>query len=83
MHDSLTIAYNGLIQNQIELTSTLTSIIDEASLRGVPSAHINDLRRRMESFESQLNALSKRLMERHDGLRDHLIDRDQPGTAST
>jgi uncharacterized protein involved in exopolysaccharide biosynthesis len=83
MQDELSSAYSALIQNQIELTSTLQSLIDEAASRGVSATHITDLRKRMASFDSQLNALSKRLMERHDGLENHLTDQDQPGTAST
>jgi len=35
MKDSLTTEYSDLIQNQIELTSTLHSLIDEAGQRGV------------------------------------------------
>lgn len=83
MKDAITTAYNDLIQNQIELTSTLQSLIDEAASRGVSATHITDLQERLESFDSQINALSKSLMERRDNVEDYCGDQDQPGTVST
>lgn len=82
MRDELSSAHSALIQNQIELTSTPQSFIDEAASRGVSATHITDLRRRMESFDSQLNALSKRLLERYDSLGNEQIDQDQLATTS-
>lgn len=70
MKDEITTAYSDLIQNQIELASTITSLIEEAVLRGAPAAHIEELRERMDRFEFHLNALSKTLMERHDSMED-------------
>ena len=83
MKDAITTAYNDLIQNQIELTSTLQSLIDEAASRGVSTTHITDLQERMESFGSQINGLSKSMMERHDSMENCQRDQDQPDTAST
>jgi hypothetical protein len=82
MKDTLTTAYSDLIQNQIELTSTVQSMIDEATSRGVSVVHINELRKRMESFESHLNALSKQLIEDYDGMEESGQVQPQPGTAS-
>lgn len=50
MKDSITTAYSDLIQNQIELASTLTSLIDQAVSRGAPAAQIDELRVRVESL---------------------------------
>lgn len=83
MKDAITTAYNDLIQNQIELTSTLQSLIDEAASRGVSATHITDLQERMESFDSQINGLSKSMMERHDSMENCQRNQDQPDTAST
>lgn len=49
MKDEITSAYSDLIQNQIELTSTLQSLINEAAIRDALSVHIYELRKRMES----------------------------------
>ena len=83
MKDAITTVYSDLIQNQIELASTLTSLIDEAASRGAPATEIDELRERMESFELKLTALSKSFMERHDSMENCQRDQDQPDTAST
>ncbi|SEJ95388.1 hypothetical protein [Pseudomonas sp. NFR16] len=83
MKDALTAAYSNLIQNQVELASTLQSIVDEAVQRGAPEGHINQVCQRMESLASQLNALSKSLLERNDEIENCQRDKNQPGTAST
>ncbi|MDD1963867.1 hypothetical protein NPS29_00895 [Pseudomonas putida] len=76
MKDAITTAYSDLIQNQTELTSTLQSLIDEAASRGVSATHITDLQERMGSFHSQISALSKSLMERHDSMENCQRDQD-------
>lgn len=65
MKDAFTAAYSDLIQNQIELDSTLRSIIGEAAQRGVSHSDINRLRSIMESFNIRTNDLAALLIERY------------------
>lgn len=65
MKDAFTAAYSDLIQNQIELDSTLRSIIDEAAQRGVSHAEIERVRSIMESFNARTNDLAALLCERY------------------
>lgn len=65
MKDAFTTAYSDLIQNQIELDSTLRSIIDEAAKRGVSHAEIERVRSIMESFNARTNDLAALLCERY------------------
>ncbi len=68
MKDAFTSAYSDLIQNQIELGSTLQSIIEESALRAVPDAEIDNLRAMVASFNARTNDLARRLMERYTDL---------------
>ena len=83
MRNAFTTAYSDLIQNQIELASTLTSLIGDASSRGASATQIDELRQRLDSFELQLKSLSRNLIERHDSMENCQRDQDQPDTAST
>lgn len=65
MKDIFTAAYSDLIQNQIELDSTLRSLIGEAAERGVSHADINRLRSIMESFNIRTNDLAALLIQRY------------------
>lgn len=65
MKDAFTAAYSDLIQNQVELGSTLQSILDEAFLRGVSNADIDRVRSIMESFNIRTNDLAALLIERY------------------
>ncbi|MBD8605195.1 hypothetical protein IFT80_21405 [Pseudomonas sp. CFBP 8771] len=65
MKDAFTATYSDLVQNQIELGSTLQSIIDEAVQRGVSTAEIDRVRSIMESFNVRTNYLAALLTERY------------------
>ena len=65
MKDTFTAAYSDLVQNQIELGSTLQSIFDEAVQRGVSTAEVERVRSIMESFNARTNELAALLTERY------------------
>lgn len=65
MKDAFIAAYSDLVQNQIELGSTLQSIIDEAVQHGVSTAEIERVRSIIESFNVRTNDLAALLTERY------------------
>lgn len=68
MKDAFTAALSDVVQNQVELTSTIESLLGQALSEGRDAAETNQAQGRLDSFNAQVNALIQALAERYDGL---------------
>jgi hypothetical protein len=68
MKDAFTAALSDVVQNQVELTSTIESLLGQALSEGRDAAETNQVQGRLDSFNAQVNALIQALAERYDGL---------------
>ncbi|MFJ5300913.1 hypothetical protein ACIQAL_30860 [Pseudomonas sp. NPDC088368] len=68
MKDAFTAALSDVVQNQVELTSTIESFLGQALSQGGNVTEADQVQGRLDSFNAHVNALIKALAERFDGL---------------
>lgn len=66
MKDAFTAADSDLVQNQIELTSSIESILAQAASSGASANQITEVGQMLEAFNAKVNQLAKRLAALHD-----------------
>ncbi|MFJ5298639.1 hypothetical protein ACIQAL_19155 [Pseudomonas sp. NPDC088368] len=66
MKDAFTAAHSDLIQNQIELTSSIESVLAEAASSKATANQITEVGQMLEAFNAKLNQSAKRLAALHD-----------------
>lgn len=66
MKDAFTAAHSDLVQNKIELSSSIKLLLVEAASVGVCADQIAEVGDMLESFNIRVNTLAKRLAALHD-----------------
>jgi len=66
MKDAFTTAYSDVVQHQVELTSTIESVICDQAARGAFTDEVDKVLCMLDQFNAQVNSLSSRLAARYD-----------------
>ncbi|MFJ3681404.1 hypothetical protein [Pseudomonas sp. NPDC090208] len=70
MKDPFTAALSDVIQNQIELTSTIESLLDQSLSHDAGGTNANEIQSRLDNLNTHVDALVKRLAAKHDQDRE-------------
>lgn len=68
MKDAFTAALSDVIQNQVELTSTIESLLDQALSQDGDGDEVDQVKSQLDDFNAQVNALIQALAESYDSL---------------
>lgn len=83
MKDAFTAALSEVVQHQIELTSTIDSLLNDQASQEISSHGVDEVRSMLVQFNAQVSALANRLAACYDENLERHITPVQADVSST
>lgn len=83
MKDAFTAALSEVVQHQIEMTSTIDSLLNDQASQQTSSHEVDEVRSKLVQFNAQVSALANRLAACYDENLERPITRVQTDVSST
>lgn len=83
MKDAFTTAYSDVVRHQVELTSTIESLMSDKAARGASIDEVDKVLCMLDQFNAQVNRMSSQLAARYDEAAEKATPDHPAGTSPT